>query len=307
MGASGIEKIGVIGIGLMGSGIAQVSATYGFDTVVADMSDEVVQRGMARIEDSLSKLVASYDRSKGQRGMASAQRDAALAKLHGTSYLQELLDCDLIIEAVTENYAVKAALYEHLVHLGYHQLVASNTSSISITHLASNYSQPEKFMGMHFMNPVPIQPGVEVIRGLLTSDDTARTCTKIVEEIGKTPIPAEDKAGFGINRMFVPYLNEAVKVIEEGIMSVEDADKTTLCLGHKMGPLTTLDYVGLDTAMAVAEVLEAELGAAYKPAPLLKRLVQAGCYGMKNGKGFYLYEAGKPPVVNPAVARYRIK
>jgi 3-hydroxybutyryl-CoA dehydrogenase len=307
MGTSGIDKIGVIGIGLMGSGIAQVSATYGFDTVVADMSDEVVKRGMERIEDSLSKLVASYERSKGQRGMASAQRDATLAKLRGTSDLQELLDRDLIIEAVTENYTVKAALYEQLVRLGYRRLLASNTSSISITHLASNYSQPEQFMGMHFMNPVPIQPGVEVIRGLLTSDDTARICTAVAEEIGKVPIPAEDKAGFGINRMFVPYLNEAVKVIEEGIMSVEDADKTTLCLGHKMGPLTTLDYVGLDTAIAVAEVLEAELGAAYKPAPLLKRLVQAGCYGMKNGKGFYLYEEGKPPVVNPAVARYRIK
>jgi 3-hydroxybutyryl-CoA dehydrogenase len=307
MGASGIEKIGVIGIGLMGSGIAQVSAAYGFDTVVTDMSDELVKRGMARIEDSLSKLTASYERSKGQRGMSPEQRDATLAKLRGTSNLQDLLGCGLIIEAVTENYAVKAALYEQLVRLGYRHLLASNTSSISITHLASNYSQPEKFMGLHFMNPVPIQPGVEVIRGLLTSDDTARTCTVLVEEIGKTPIPAEDKAGFGINRMFVPYLNEAVKVIEEGIMSVEDADKTTLCLGHKMGPLTTLDYVGLDTAMAVAEVLEAELGAAYKPAPLLKRLVQAGCYGMKNGKGFYLYEEGKPPVVNPAVSRYRMK
>jgi 3-hydroxybutyryl-CoA dehydrogenase len=307
MGASGIEKIGVIGIGLMGSGIAQVSAAYGFDTVVTDMSDELVKRGMARIEDSLSKLTASYERSKGQRGMSPEQRDATLAKLRGTSNLQDLLGCGLIIEAVTENYAVKAALYEQLVRLGYRHLLASNTSSISITHLASNYSQPEKFMGLHFMNPVPIQPGVEVIRGLLTSDDTARTCTVLVEEIGKTPIPAEDKAGFGINRMFVPYLNEAVKVIEEGIMSVEDADKTTLCLGHKMGPLTTLDYVGLDTAMAVAEVLEAELGAAYKPAPLRKRLVQAGCYGMKNGKGFYLYEEGKPPVVNPAVSRYRMK
>jgi 3-hydroxybutyryl-CoA dehydrogenase len=307
MGASGIKKIGVVGIGLMGSGIAQVSAASGFDTVVTDTSDEVVKRGMARIADSLSKLAASYERSQGQRGMAPEQKDATLAKLRGTSNLQDLLGCDLIIEAVTENYAVKAALYEQLVRLGYRHLLASNTSSISITHLASNYSQPEKFMGMHFMNPVPIQPGVEVIRGLLTSDDTARTCTVVVEEIGKTPIPAEDKAGFGINRMFVPYLNEAVKVIEEGIMSVEDADKTTLCLGHKMGPLTTLDYVGLDTAMAVAEVLEAELGAAYKPAPLLKRLVQAGCYGMKNGKGFYLYEEGKPPVVNPAVSRYRMK
>jgi 3-hydroxybutyryl-CoA dehydrogenase len=307
MGASGIKNLGVVGIGLMGSGIAQVAATYGFETIVTDTSDEVVKRGMARIEESLSKLVASYERSRGQRGMASEHKDATLAKLRGTSDFKQLLECDLIIEAVTENYAIKAQLYEQLVRLGYRRLLASNTSSISITHLASNYTQPEKFMGMHFMNPVPIQPGVEVIRGLLTSDETARSCTAVVEEIGKTPIPAEDKAGFGINRMFVPYLNEAVKVIEEGIMSVEDADKTTLCLGHKMGPLTTLDYVGLDTAMAVAEVLEAELGAAYKPAPLLKRLVQAGYYGMKNGKGFYLYEEGKPPVVNPAVVRYRMK
>ena len=307
MGASGVKKIGVVGIGLMGSGIAQVAATYGFETVVTDTSDEVVKRGMSRIEDSLAKLVASHERSKGQRGMAAGQRDAALSKLRGSSDMTQLLDCDLVIEAVTENYDVKAKLYVHLVELGYQNILASNTSSISITHLASNYSHPDRFMGMHFMNPVPIQPGVEVIRGLLTSDHAARTCTAVVEDIGKVPIPAEDKAGFGINRMFVPYLNEAVKVIEEGIMSIEDADKTTLCLGHKMGPLTTLDYVGLDTAMAVAEVLEAELGAAYKPAPLLKRLVQAGHYGMKNGKGFYLYEEGKPPVVNPAVARYRIK
>jgi 3-hydroxybutyryl-CoA dehydrogenase len=307
MGASGVKKIGVVGIGLMGSGIAQVTATYGFETVVTDTADAVVKRGMTRIEESLSKLVASYERSKGQRGMGPEQRDAALAKLRGTADLKQLLDCDLIIEAVTEKYGVKATLYEQLVRLGYGNLLASNTSSISITQLASNYAQPEKFIGLHFMNPVPIQPGVEVIRGLLTSDDTTRTCTAVVEDIGKVPIPAEDKAGFGINRMFVPYLNEAVKVIEEGIMSVEDADKTTLCLGHKMGPLTTLDYVGLDTAMAVAEVLEAELGSAYKPATLLKRLVQAGYYGMKNGKGFYLYEEGKPPTVNPVVARYRIK
>jgi 3-hydroxybutyryl-CoA dehydrogenase len=307
MGASGTKKIGVVGIGLMGSGIAQVSATYGFDTVVTDTSDAVVKRGMTRIEESLTKLVSSYERSKGQRGMAPDQKDATLGKLRGTSDFKQLLDCDLVIEAVTENYGVKADLYQRLVHLGYSHLLVSNTSSISITHLASNYSRPEKFMGMHFMNPVPIQPGVEVIRGLLTSDDTARTCTAFVKAIGKVPIPAEDKAGFGINRMFVPYLNEAVRVIEEGIMSVEDADKTTLCLGHKMGPLTTLDYVGLDTALAVAEVLEAELGSAYKPAPLLKRLVQAGCYGTKNGKGFYLYEEGKPPAVNPAVARYRMK
>jgi 3-hydroxybutyryl-CoA dehydrogenase len=155
MGASGVKKIGVVGIGLMGSGIAQVAATYGFDTVVTDTSDEVVKRGMSRIEDSLSKLVASHERSKGQRGMPAEQRDATLAHLRGTSDLQQLLDCDLVIEAVTENYRVKATLYEQLVRLGYRHLLASNTSSISITHLASNYSQPEKFMGMHFMRLIP--------------------------------------------------------------------------------------------------------------------------------------------------------
>ncbi|MBI3327975.1 MAG: 3-hydroxybutyryl-CoA dehydrogenase [Nitrospinae bacterium] len=307
MGASGINNVGVVGIGLMGSGIAQVSAAYGFDTVVTDVTEEVVTRGMARIEESLSKLVASYERSKGQRGMSAEQKAATLAKLRGTSDVKQLLGSDIIVEAVTENYGAKAELYQKLMGIGYAGLLASNTSSISITHLASAYSRPDRFMGMHFMNPVPIQPGVELIRGLLTSEDTNRTCIAFAEELGKVPIRAEDKAGFGINRMFVPFLNEAVKVVEEGIMSIEDADKTTLCLGHKMGPITTLDYVGLDTALAVAEVLEAELGPAYKPAPLLKRLVQAGHFGVKNGKGFYLYEEGKPPVVNPAVARYRIK
>ena len=307
MGASGITKVGVLGIGLMGSGIAQVSAAYGFETVVVDVSEEVVRRGMARIEDSLARLVASYERSGGQRGISAEQKGATLAKLRATSNRQQLMDRDIVIEAVTENYSAKAELYQQLVRLGYSGLLASNTSSISITQLAANYSRPDRFIGMHFMNPVPIQPGVEVIRGLLTSEETSRVCLAFAEELGKVPIPAEDKAGFGINRMFVPFLNEAVRVVEEGIMSVEDADKTTLCLGHKMGPLTTLDYVGLDTALAVAEVLEAELGPAYKPAPLLRRLVQAGHFGVKNGKGFYVYEEGKPLSVNPAVARYRIK
>lgn len=307
MGASGITKVGVLGIGLMGSGIAQVSAANGFETVVVDVSEEVVRRGMARIEDSLSRLVASHERSGGQRGISAGQQAATLAKLRATPDRQKLMDRDIVIEAVTENYSAKAELYAQLVRLGYSGLLASNTSSISITQLAANYSRPDRFIGMHFMNPVPLQPGVEVIRGLLTSEETSRVCLAFAEELGKVPIPAEDKAGFGINRMFVPFLNEAVRVIEEGIMSVEDADKTTLCLGHKMGPLTTLDYVGLDTALAVAEVLEAELGPAYKPAPLLRRLVQAGQFGVKNGKGFYVYEEGKPTSVNPAVARYRIK
>lgn len=307
MAQARITKVGVVGIGLMGSGIAQVAATTGFHTIVIDVNKEVVERGLQRITDSLTRLVESYEKSEGKRGISAEQKANALQHLHGEVGIGHLRDRDIIIEAIIENFEAKAKLNEEISALGYDKLLVSNTSSISITRLAHHYHLPEQYMGMHFMNPVPLQPGCELIRGFLTSEETAERVTLFAQELGKVPIKAEDKAGFGINRMFVPFLNEAVRVVEEGIMSVEDADKTTLCLGHKMGPLTTLDYVGLDTALAVAEVLEQEFGPFYKPAPLLRRLVDSGHFGVKNGKGFYLYEKGKPPVVNPAVARYRIK
>lgn len=302
-----ISKVGVIGIGTMGSGIAQVSATSGFDTVVVDVSQEVLDRGMARIKSSLDKLVASFEKSGGQKGISSEKRDESLSRLRTSTSLEDVLDRDIICEAVFEDYKVKADTFRKLTELGYDKIIASNTSSITITSLASNYKYPEKFIGMHFMNPVPIQPGVEVIRGLLTSDETYETVISLCGKLGKVPIPAEDKAGFGINRMFIPFVNEAARVVEEGIMSVEDADKTTLCLGHKMGPLRTMDFVGLDVIVAVCNVLEKEFGSAYRASPLLKRLVEAGQLGMKTGAGFYIYEEGKEPYVNPAVARYRIK
>ena len=305
--STGTRKVGVIGIGLMGSGIAQIAATRNFDTVVVDVSPEILAGGMERISDSLRRRVENYRKTSGESGIAPDQEKQIIARINPSTDQHDLLDCAIVIEAVIEDEAVKKKLISSLSQMGYQKLLVSNTSSISITRLGSAYSLPEKFMGMHFMNPVPIQPGCELIRGFLTSEETFQSVVEFCRELGKEPIGAEDKAGFGINRMFVPFLNEAVKLIEEGTMSCEDADKTTLCLGHKMGPITTLDFVGLDTTLAIAQVLERELGPGYKPADLLCKLVAAGFYGMKNGRGFYLWEHGQKMAVNPAVERYRRK
>lgn len=305
--SSAIRNVGVIGIGLMGSGIAQVAAAKGFDTVVVDVAPEIVSKGMERIRDSLRRSVESYQRSSGKTGIAPEEEAKTVAHIKTSIDRHDLLHCDILIEAVVEEEATKRNLISSMTEMGYRKLFVSNTSSISITRLASSYSLPEKFMGMHFMNPVPIQPGCELIRGFLTSEETFQSVLEFCRELSKEPILAEDKAGFGINRMFVPFLNEAVKVVEEGIMSCEDADKTTLCLGHKMGPITTLDYVGLDTTLAIAQMLEKELGPSYKASDLLYKLVAAGFYGIKNGRGFYLWEKGKKVGVNPAVQRYRRK
>ena len=301
---SGIHKVGVLGMGLMGSGIAQIAATRNFDAVVIDVSPEIVAKGMERIRDSLNLLVGSYRKSSGKIGIAPEEDKRIMARIKPSMDRHDLTACDIVIEAVVEDEPAKKQVISSLAAMGYDELLVSNTSSISITRLASAYPAPEKFMGMHFMNPVPVQPGCELIRGFLTSDETFQTVTEFCRELGKEPIRAEDKAGFAINRMFIPFLNESVKVIEEGIMSCEDADKTTLCLGHKMGPITTLDYVGLDTTLAIAQVLERELGPAYKPADLLSKLVAAGFYGIKNGRGFYLWDHGKKVGINPAVQRY---
>jgi 3-hydroxybutyryl-CoA dehydrogenase len=289
----------------MGSGIAQVAAAKNFDTVVVDVSAEIIAKGMERIQASVRRMVESYQKTSGKSGIAPDEKDGIIARIKPSTERASLSDCDIIIEAMIENEAAKKQLILSLAQSGYQKLLVSNTSSISITRLASAYSAPEKFMGMHFMNPVPVQPGCELIRGLLTSNQTWESVSAFCRELGKEPISAEDKAGFGINRMFVPFLMEAVKIVEEGVMSCEDADKATLCLGHKMGPISTLDFVGLDTTLAIADVLRDELGPSYRAPDLLCKLVAAGFYGVKTGKGFYLWEQGKKIRVNPAVARYR--
>jgi 3-hydroxybutyryl-CoA dehydrogenase len=307
MSESGLKTIGVIGIGVMGNGIAQVAAQSGFETVVMDVNEEVLEKGMANMSRSLDRLVKAYEKSGGEKGITEEAKQEVLGRLSTTSKLDDLVSCDLIIEAVPERPELKEQINRALAEAGYDKVLASNTSGISITRLGAAYGMPEKYMGMHFMNPVPMQKGVEIIRGLATSDETYELIVALCHDMGKIEIPAEDKAGFAINRMFVPFVNEAIRIVEEGIASVDDVDKCTYCLGHKMGPLMTADFVGLDTMVFICEVLEEEFGSFYKPSPLLKRLVESGQLGAKTGSGFYSWEKFKATGVNPDVARYRIK
>jgi 3-hydroxybutyryl-CoA dehydrogenase len=287
-----VSTVGVLGAGLMGSGIAQVAAQAGFRTVVREISDALCARGEAAIGATLAKGI--------ERGKVTpAQRDEALGRLHFTTDLAAMRECDIVIEAVVEELDVKNALWRELDTLCVpHTIFASNTSSLTIAAMAAATKRPDRVVGMHFFNPVPLMKLVEVVRTVTTSDATLATATAFAQRLGKEPIAVKDNAGFVVNLLLIPYLLDAVSQLEHGVASVEDIDKgMVLGTGHPMGPFTLLDFVGLDTVLRIAEIMFDEYREKrYAPPPLLRRMVVAGFHGRKSGRGFYDYSVTPPAV-----------
>jgi 3-hydroxybutyryl-CoA dehydrogenase len=280
-----IRTVGVIGAGTMGNGIAQVCAMAGLRVVLHDVSDAALARGMATLDKSLEKRVQ-------KQTLEEAERQAIVQRIHPSIDRQALADSDLVIEAATEAQALKLKILEELGQiLPAHTLIASNTSSLSITQLAAASGRPERFIGMHFFNPVPVMALVELIRGLQTSDDTQTIAAAFVAQIHKTAICAKNSPGFAVNRILVPMINEAVFVLQEGLASAQDIDDgMRLGCSHPIGPLALADLIGLDTLLAVMQMLhEGFNDSKYRPAPLLREMVDAGYLGRKNGRGFFRY------------------
>ena len=280
-----IKTVGVLGCGLMGSGIAQVCAASGYKTIVREVDEGFLKKGLGRIEKFLADGVA--------KGKVTADAQAStLGNLSGTTKLEDLKGCDIVIEAIVENIDDKAAAYKVLDDVvAEHTIFCSNTSSLCIAELASKTKRPDRFAGLHFFNPVPLMKLVEVVRGLSTSDETYRTVFAFAQSLGKEPITAPDRPGFIVNRLLVPYLLEAIRTYESGLGTVEDIDKgMKLGCGYPMGPFTLLDFVGLDTTYFIANIMFDEFkDPAFAPPPLLKRMVLAGRLGKKSGHGFYKY------------------
>ncbi len=292
-----IKRVGVLGCGLMGSGIAQVAATAGYDTIVRDVSQQVWDKARAGIEKSLGKFV-----EKGK--IPAPDRDAALKRLRFTTVTAELKGCDIVLEAVTEDLDLKNTLWKELDGLCPPATIfASNTSSLTIAAMAAATRRADRFVGLHFFNPVPLMPLVEVVRTVTTSPDTFQRSFAFARSLGKEPVAAKDNSGFIVNLLLVPYLLDAIRAVERGVGSVPDIDKAMqLGCGYPMGPLTLLDFVGLDTTYKIAEIMFTEYREQrYAPPPLLKRMVLAGMNGRKTGKGFYDYAVDPPKVVDLGV------
>src|SRR5580658_3210814 len=289
-----IQKVGVVGCGLMGSGIAQVCAAAGFLTVVREVSPAIVEKGLNIIEKNLARLV--------EKGTITAAAQADIrGRLQGTILLEDLKDCDLIVEAIIEQLPAKRELFTTLDALCPPATIfASNTSSLTITEISAATKRPQRFVGLHFFNPVPVMKLVEVVRTIATDPEVYEEMVAFGAKLGKTPVRAHDSAGFIVNRLLVPYLLDAIRALEEGVGSIEDIDNSMkLGCGHPMGPFTLLDFVGLDTTYYIANVMFDEFKERrFASPPLLKRLVMAGWYGRKSGKGFYDYSDPNNPKAN---------
>ena len=285
-----IKTIGVIGAGQMGNGIAHVMAQAGYDVLMTDISQEALDQAMATIEGNMARQV-------GRGKLSEDDMNGALARIRCTLELPDLGASDLVIEAAAEREEIKNAIFKDLLpHLQEHTILTSNTSSISITRLASRTDRPERFMGFHFMNPVPVMKLVELIRGIATDEETYKTCLGVVEKLGKTAASAEDFPGFIVNRILMPMINEAAYTLYEGIGNVQSIDQSMkLGANHPMGPLELADFIGLDTCLAIMNVLHDGLAdTKYRPCPLLTKYVEAGWLGRKTKRGFYDYRGEMP-------------
>ena len=289
-----VRRVAVLGCGLMGSGIAEISAKAGFDTFVREVNDQLAEKGKAAITKSLDKAV-----EKGK--LESGARDAALGKLKFTTSLEDLENCDLIIEAVTEDLALKNDMFKTLDGVcPPHTIFASNTSSLTIADMAAATKRPDRVLGLHFFNPVPVMKLVEVVRTIATSDDAYQTAFAFVRKIGKEPVEAKDTSGFIVNRLLVPYMLDAIRCLEQGLASIEDIDKSMqLGTGYPMGPFVLADFVGIDTLYRISEIMFEEFREPrFAPPPLLKRKVTMGYFGRKARRGFYDYSGEQPVVMN---------